>query len=75
MTFGAIVFLILIVGAYMALRELATAQLHKVTTTPSVTFLPPASSIPTPTGFVLCSGSGTGASTSLTLPTYNFCGR
>ena len=46
MTFGVIVFIILVAGVYFAVRELASAELRKVTTArPSIAFPMPSSTL------------------------------
>ena len=55
MTFGVIVFIILVVGVYLAVRELASSELRKVTTArPSIAFPTPTSTLVPPGPLTAC---------------------
>jgi hypothetical protein len=77
LTFGVVVFVILVVGAYIAVRELASAELQKVTSTPpSISFPTAPFSVAPPTGLTLwnCPSSSTSVPSSTpSAPQYAFC--
>jgi hypothetical protein len=78
MTTGVIIFVILVVGAYLAVREVASAQLRKVISTPPSFSLPkPPFTVAPPTALTPwnCSGSGTSVPQSWPTgtPSYDLC--
>ena len=76
-TTGVIIFVILVVGAYLAVREVASAELRKVTSTPpAISFPTPSFTVAPPSGFTWsCSGSAaaTPRGSSTGTPGVGFC--
>ena len=78
MTTGLIIFVILVVGAYVAVREVASAGLRKVPSTPPSISLPkPPFTVTPPTAFTQwdCSGSTTSVPQQwpIDVPSYGLC--